>query len=267
MNLYLEQTPLEVHRVGSVPVSVKRDDLYGRPPAPPLGKLRGLRRVLRDRFESGIRLVGCWDTRVSRLGEGLAVACHEFPGLRAIVSYPTRVGVPVPEWVERAQRVGAVAIPVRGNFIRVCHAQARRQVEALGGSMLPFGLECRESVLSVAHEAARLPVEIASGTVVLSCGSGVTLAGLLLGLPSRPRRVIGVSAGRSPARIRACVERYVASVPEFVEVRAAAMPYDQRATVPCPFPAHPNYDLKAWQYLCEHIATLPPPVLFWNIGA
>jgi hypothetical protein len=101
----------------------------------------------------------------------------------------------------------------------------------------------------------------------LSCGSGVTLAGLLLGLPARPRRVIGVSAGRSPILIRACVQRYVPRVPDFVEVRAAAVPYDQRSTAQCPFPAHPNYDLKAWQYLCERIGVLVPPVLFWNIGA
>lgn len=266
MELYLEETPIEVHTVRAVPVTVKRDDLYGRPPAPPLGKLRGLRHILREHFDSGVRLVGCWDTRVSRLGEGLAVACREYPGLRSIVSYPTRAGVPIPEWVRRAECVGAIALPVRGNHVSICYAQARRQVEAMGGTMLPFGLECREAVLSVAREAARLPAELASGTVVLSCGSGVTLAGLLLGLPARPLRVIGVSAGRSPARIHACVERYV-PLPGFVEILAAVVPYDHESTTYCPFPAHPNYDLKAWQHLCDHIGTMAGPILFWNIGA
>lgn len=133
--------------------------------------------------------------------------------------------------------------------------------------MLPFGLECREAVLAVAREAATVPVELASGTIVLCCGSGVTLAGLLTGLAASPKKIIGLSSGRSLGKIRACVQRYVNEIPHQLELLPARMPYDSVSSTRCPFPAHPNYDLKAWQLLKECVSELAQPVLFWNIGA
>jgi len=264
--LYREHTPIEEVVVRGVTVFVKRDDLFGRAPAPPLGKLRGMRIVLRDLYESDVRLVGCWDTRVSKLGEGLAAACREFPNMRTIVSYPTRMGTPLPGAVSRAAALGATIRPLRGNHVAICFAQAKRKVEALGGVMLPFGLECQEAVTGVAKEAARIPAELCAGTVVLCCGSGVTLAGLVTGLKQLPRRFIGISSGRSLAKINACIQRYVAKPPGCVELVEALMPYDSVSIITCPFPAHPNYDLKAWQYLHDNIRRMKPPILFWNIG-
>jgi hypothetical protein len=133
--------------------------------------------------------------------------------------------------------------------------------------MLPFGLDCRESVYAVAKEAARVPISLLSGTIVLCCGSGVTLAGLLIGLRKLPRRLIGISSGRSGAKISACVHRYMATLPPCVELVEALMPYDSRPAIECPFPAHPNYDLKAWKYLQENVKDMTHPILFWNIGA
>jgi hypothetical protein len=252
--------------VKGITVFVKRDDLFGRAPAPPLGKLRGMRVVLRTLYANDVRLVGCWDTRVSRLGEGLAAACREFRQMRAVVSYPTRVGVELPGPVARAAKLGASVLPLRGNHVGICFAQAKRRVETLGGVMLPFGLECREAVISVAREARRVPIDLCRGTIVLCCGSGVTLAGLLIGLKQLPERLIGVSSGRSIGKIRACIQRYV-SIPPNVRLMDALMPYDRESTVECPFPAHPNYDLKAWEFLQKHVRKMRPPVMFWNIGA
>lgn len=248
-------------------IYVKREDLFGRPPAPPLGKLRGLRVVLEGLFRDGVRLVGCWDTRVSRLGEGLAAACREFPSMRAIVSYPTRKGTSTPASVNAARDLGAEVLPLRGNHVSICYTQAKRQVEANGGRMLPFGLECRAAVDGVAREAAKTPREIACGTVVLCCGSGVTLAGLLTGLRVMPRKVVGLSSGRSLAKIRATLGRYVTAIPQSVELLAATMPYDDIPALRSPFPTHPNYDLKAWRLVVEEIDQLEDPILFWNIGA
>jgi hypothetical protein len=58
----------------------------------------------------------------------------------------------------------------------------------------------------------------------------------------------------------------VAKPPGCVEFVEALMSYDSVPTVACPFPAHPNYDLKAWQYLRDNIRRMKPPILFWNIG-
>lgn len=265
--LYCSETPIVVYPVAGRSVYVKREDLYGRPPAPPLGKLRGLHVVLQGLFVQGIRLIGCWDTRVSRLGEGLAAACLDFPGMRAIVSYPTRRGTDVPGPIATARNLGADLLPLRGNHVGICYAQARKQVEARGGWMLPFGLECREAVDAVALEASRTPRWLASGTIVLCCGSGVTLAGLIRGLPVAPSRVFGMSSGRSLTKIRACLLRYLEGVPPSVELLPSAMAYDEVPDILCPFPSHPNYDLKAWHWLVKEVRQLRDPILFWNIGA
>ena len=178
--IFCDHTPIEIYELHKRHVYVKRDDLFGVSPASPLGKLRGLKALLRSYEASGVQLLGCWDTRVSRLGEGLAAACSQAE-LRAVVCFPTRPDGSVPPSVQRAQQLGARIHGIRGNHVSICHAQSRRFVESLGGMMLPFGMECIESVDAVAKEAARVPAELCSGTVILCCGSGVTISGLLKG--------------------------------------------------------------------------------------
>jgi 1-aminocyclopropane-1-carboxylate deaminase/D-cysteine desulfhydrase-like pyridoxal-dependent ACC family enzyme len=267
LNLYLDHTPIEEHSVNTRDVYVKRDDLYGCPPAPPLGKLRGLRLVLEEYYEAGLRVVGCWDTRVSKLGQGLAAACLEFPGMRPLVFYPTRRGVERPPSMTAAEELGAEVQTFRGNHVDICYAQARRHVERVGGRMLPFGMECPKGVAGVGLEAANTPKEIACGTLVLSCGSGVTLAGILNGLPCLPRQVVAVSSGRSISKIWRCLHKYLTRAPSALEVLPAIMPYDAVPRLACPFPTHPNYDLKAWSVLVQRIDLLRDPIFFWNIGA
>lgn len=248
---------------------MKRDDLYGSPPAPPLGKLRGLRVVLNRLYAEGERLVGCWDTRVSKLGQGLAACCKEFQNLRCIVSYPARKHEVVPEPVEAAERLGAMVHPVPASRLTICYARARAFVADAGGLMLPFGLECREAVEAVGSEASRVPPELVEGgTVVVSCGSGVTLAGIIQGLQARPARIVGVSAGRSLVNIRSCLKRYIDQLPTFLDLRPALLAYSESpASVTAPFPTHPNYDLKAWAFLLQNAASFDEPILFWNVGA
>ncbi|MDQ3667955.1 MAG: pyridoxal-phosphate dependent enzyme [Acidobacteriota bacterium] len=267
-NLFREETPIELHQVNGLSIFVKRDDLYGNLPAPPLAKLRGLRLILEQAYEGGTRLVGCWDTRVSKLGQGLAACCKEFPGMSCIVSYPTKQGEAEPTAIKSAAALGARIYPLPGGRTTICFAKARKHVEARGGLMLPFGLECIEAVEGVKKEARRTPIDVLrEGTLVLCCGSGVTLAGLLSGLPILPRKIVGISSGRSLSKIMFCLKRYVNTLPEQLELHEAEMPYSKALTFPAPFPAHPNYDLKAWKFLIDNLQSYQEPFLFWNIGA
>jgi hypothetical protein len=268
MNLYLEHTPIEEHNVRGRLVYVKREDLYGQYPAPPLGKLRGMRAVVRTLYNDGVRLIGCWDTRVSRLGEGLAALASEFDGLRTIVGYPVKALESVPFQITAAKQLGSTIMPLRGNVTPICFAQAKRRVERLGGTMLPFGLECEAAVAAVAIEATLTPVSLLeNGTLVLCVGSGVTLAGLLRGLPVLPERIIALSSGRSLRTIRSCLQRHVGPLPRQLSLIEALMPYYASPRIAAPFPCHPNYDLKAWMLLTRCLKNLESPVLFWNIGA
>ena len=266
--LFRTDTPVEVYHLAGRRIRVKREDLYGCPPAPPLAKLRGLRSLLANAYIGGVRVVGCWDTRISMLGLGLAACCREFSGLRCIVSYPMGKGDNTPPQALLARELGAKLLPVRAGRINICFAAARRHVQRQGGFMLPFGLECEEAVAAVATEAGRLDVaQYARGTIVVACGSGVTLAGLLRGLTARPHCIIGVSSGRSCENILRCVRRHVPNPPDFLELHAAEIPYRTELNYPCPFPSNPYYDLKAWKFLAEHLPEFKDPVLFWNIGA
>jgi 1-aminocyclopropane-1-carboxylate deaminase/D-cysteine desulfhydrase-like pyridoxal-dependent ACC family enzyme len=203
------------------------------------------------------------------LGVGVAVCCREFPDLRSIVSFPMgKADSSPPPAAKRARVLGAELLAVPAARINICLAAARRHVEERGGRMLPFGLDCPEAVAAVAQEAARTdPACYRGGTVVLSCGSGVTLAGLLNGLAAKPNQIIGVSSGRSCENILRCVLRYSRDIPDFVNLRQPAVPYSAALSYPCPFPCNAYYDLKAWKFLAENIRRLPSPILFWNIGA
>jgi hypothetical protein len=265
---HLSTTPIETYELHGRRVLVKRDDLFGRAPMPPLGKLRGLKRILGDHHRVGILLVGCWDTRVSKLGLGVAVACQSWPGMRCLLAYPAHRGDGPPPALADAERFGAELLPLKPNHIDICFAQAGRETVRRGGAMLPFGLECEASVDAIAAEAQSLPAEVTqNGTVVVSCGSGVTMSGLLRGLQDRPSTFVGISSGRSINRIKQCIGRYVQLPNARLQLIEAVTPYSLPANVESPFPAHPHYDLKAWQYLESAINRYPPPILFWNVGA
>jgi 1-aminocyclopropane-1-carboxylate deaminase/D-cysteine desulfhydrase-like pyridoxal-dependent ACC family enzyme len=264
--LYREHTPIEEYVLAGRIVRVKRDDMFSLPPAPALAKLRGIRSILQTLATRGIQTVGCFQTRVSNIGHALAAACQEFSGLTCVVVYPQSKNHPLPASVDRARELGARVCPIRSNVLPICYAQAKRLLSEENGVLLPFGMECKEAVEAVAVEASLLPASACrNATVIVPCGSGVTLAGILRGLPARPKRVVGVSSGRSVPKIRACVRRYIEAIDE-VDFVEPAMSYYESPSVSCPFPAHPHYDLKAWAYLSEHIGLFPDPVLFWNVG-
>ena len=266
-SLFREDTPIERYGVGRRWIRVKRDDQYAAPPAPPLGKLLGAMALLEALYRRGVRLVGCWDTRVSALGQGIAVCWGQFPGMRSIVAYPKRKLNDVPVAIARAGSLGAEILPVVAGRITISFAAARREVERRNGAMLPFGLECPEAVACVAEAAATVPPEFTrGGTVVVSVGSGVTLAGLVRGLVGRPAVFIGVSSGRSVESIHRCLARHGSAEPRGIRLIPAREEYSAGIEFDCPFPSHPNYDRKAWRYAVENASSLPRPVFFWNVG-
>jgi 1-aminocyclopropane-1-carboxylate deaminase/D-cysteine desulfhydrase-like pyridoxal-dependent ACC family enzyme len=268
MDILSKKTPIEQYYISGRTVYVKRDDLYGKYPAPPLGKLRGLRVLLDKFYKNSVRVIACWDTRVSKLGQGLSALAVNYKNLKTIVSYPVKKGEGVPEAIRIAKELGAEVYPIRGNHVSICYSQVKKYVELLGGEILPFGLECIESVNAVAKEARSVPNSyIKDGTLILCCGSGVTLSGLLIGLNCAPKKIIGISSGRSIKSIARCLKKYVKYLPTSLNLQEPLMPYYEKSKSPCPFPCHPNYDLKAWEYLLNNIENLDDPIFFWNVGS
>ena len=86
--------------------------------------------------------------------------------------------------------------------------------------------------------------------------------------------IIGISAGKSHEEQVKNINRIMNEVMPFkgktvgkVKLISPIMDYSVADSYPCPFPSHPNYDRKAWHWMCEHINELKKPILFWNIGA
>ena len=116
---------------------MKREDLCADAPAPPLGKLRGMVRVVDKLVAGGAEKIGCWDTRVSKMGIGLAVACAS-RGVQAIVCYPHLKNGATPDTIRRAAALGAEIVKMRGNHVSICYSQATRIVRKKGGEMIPL---------------------------------------------------------------------------------------------------------------------------------
>lgn len=265
--LYCDRTPIETVRLSGRDVFVKRDDLYARPPAPPLAKLRGLRLILSQAVERGESLIGCFEASQSRIGHGLAAAVREFPSLSCVVAYPQSRNHGPSASVQAAHALGAALIPVPSNIVAICYRQASNQIAQRGGWIVPFGFDCPEAVQAVEAEAHTVPAELVQGgTVVVPCGSGITLAGLLRGLEGKPARIIGVSVGRSVKNIHRCLARHVGTLPATLDIRPAAHLYRQAPRIKAPFPCDSHYDLKAWEVVTQEISILPGPILFWNVG-
>lgn len=260
-------TPIETYLLSGRRIAVKRDDLVARPPAPRLAKVRGFHLLLERFFNEGIRLIGAFEAGASSAGHAVAATVRNFSEMKCIIGYVNELNEPRRNSIQSAKRLGAEVLPLRPNVLNVCYGQTKKYVESKGGRMIPFGFEFDEAVDSVATEARSVALELTSnGTLVVCCGSGVTLAGIYRGLKGRPRRFIGVSSGRSIPKIRACLKRQGVDDPT-IELIEPCLPYRTACENHCPFPSDKYYDRKAWNYLKENIRSCEEPILFWNVGS
>jgi len=273
---FLEHTPIEEYKVGSTTVYVKREDLYGQDPMPPLAKLRGIRIVLDSLYTKGVRTIGVLDTRVSKSGQGVAaVRRYEHPDMKLLLGFPvTKADGTIPPQFIEAFKLDAILCPQQATRQSIMWYKFKRIVGEQGGVMLPHGLPFVDTAVSVAREAAAISKELLQGSLVLIVGTGTMLSGILLGIKELPKMIVGISAGKAPETQYRIINDILRQCAPFqplksghVKLLQPIMPYDKADDYPCPFPSHPNYDRKAWHWLCEHIDSLPEPILFWNIGA
>jgi len=262
-------TPLEIYNIRGRRIFVKREDLCVVPPSPALAKLRGIRNRLIALKEAGVTKVGVMDTKVSKAGWGVAAMSIDL-GIEVYAFYPhlKEYGSEAPENQFRAHALGAKLMPLKGGRTGVLYAQAKKQIESMGGYMIPMGLVVIESVDAIAREAQTLPEQVLGGDIVLSVGSGMSLAGIQRGLGKRVHKIYGISAGmdtkRQENRIiketgRGQEENVELILPEGVD-------YYDREEIETPFPSSPYYDKKAWKWLVDNLDQLKDPVIFWNIG-
>lgn len=176
-------TPVEQHGK----VWLKRDDLFvwggsnGSKTRATLALARGA---------SG--LVGCaarqssQNTRVARVAAELGLPC--------------RVHCGIGEETEELRACRAAGAEVRQHKparASVFKARARKDAEESGWTLIPFGAEAPETVDETRKQCQNVPLEKIR-RVVVTVGSGMTLCGLLWGLPELP--ILGVCVGGDPTK-------------------------------------------------------------------
>lgn len=271
----LRDTPVETYELNGMPVYVKREDLVSlEPDLPPLAKIRGIHRVIERLKSEGWETFGVLDTKVSKAGWGTAAMSKRL-GVRCILGVPRLKNGNLPPGAQKAQELGAEIHELRSSRYSIMYARLRRYVESENGFLLPLGLACEETVLEVAKIASQMPSDYFEGSLVICAGTGTILSGVICGLPIIPQQIYSISAGISIKKQRRTVENF--GFKHRVENAVVALPrttfipafrsYYEESPVEVPFPSHPNYDAKAWEWLGEHIHEIPQPILFWNIGA
>jgi len=271
----LEDTPIEEYYIGDTPIWVKREDMVcSRRDFPPLSKIRGIATLCYKLKMRGYSVVGVLDTRVSKAGWGAAAVCRDLK-MKCIVGIPHVDGEVLPISARKAQELGADIIKLKPSRYSIMYARLRRHVESVGGFTLPLGLACEETVLEVRNIVRNMDPKYFEGSLVVCAGTGTILSGIICGLPRYPQKIISVSSGMATSKQMRTIKRFVAHwapmklayVLRRLEMIPAIRDYYEESPIAVPFPCHPNYDAKAWEWLCSNIHVVPKPILFWNIGA
>lgn len=267
--MLLKHTPIEIYSVNGRNVYVKREDLFD--PISRNAKMRGI-----VEFLSWYRTkkIGVYDTRVSRAGLGVAgIASEYYPGIVPYVYFAKRKDEEIRPEHKKAEEFGAKLMPVPATRTNICYYRARADMESKGGYMMPLGLAIMDSVRAVAREASTVPKKYLTGSLIICVGSGTILAGVLAGIKKYPQQIVGVSCGMHTNKLKRIAGMVTALAPNRMPGALANLTiiesdkdYYEREEIPCPWPADPNYDRKAFKYMYDYIGLLPGPILFWNIG-
>jgi len=271
-------TPVELHECNDVDIFVKREDMATAPPGPPFSKIRGLYVHLTKLYENGTRVVGYVETSISMAGWGVAWAA-ELLGMKAVLYDPQYKVTPALLRFHRRQwkKFSPDIVPVPAGRARVNYYRGVKHLHATYGAdavMLDLGLPLDETIKETAMEWRRTMSKLTAppGTTVVNVGSGTICAGILRGWQSGEGLVIGV-LGRSSnltSKLNTIGRRAQRSINGMLgvplQLKDPGWEYTDRSKFGSPFPCHPYYDMKAWEWMYNHIEKLTPPILFWNIG-
>ncbi len=264
-----ENTPVEEYNIGGQDIFVKRDDLFlasHQPLVPALAKLRGTKVVLQRMKEEGITKIACYDTRISKSGQGVAFLCQEL-GLHCAVGFPKlKAQTELNEPQKKAKEMGAEVWAVQAGRTAPCYAAFKRKALLEGYTVLPLGITFKETAQEVAKIAEKETGKFE--TIVVSAGTGTIATGIALGAKAEVLAVsCGMSIYRQINRVRilcAALGREYPSNLMFIQTNYDY--YEALDTSSCPFPTSPWYDMKAYVWMLEHFKRLKESVLFWNIG-
>lgn len=278
----IKHTPVQKYKIKEQVIFVKREDLCAKQPAPPFSKIRGIFNVLFQLKKQGITHVGYSENSISMASWGVSWACFEL-GLKAVI-FDQQYKNPPQTLLKHRQyweMFGAEIIPVRPGIQNISHNIGKTYMKekfATKGQMLPIGLPFDETVKETAKEYKYTINKIQKqfkqtpNSLIVCVGSGTICSGLLytgLHIP-----IYGVTCAYSNIKKK---QKFIAKKSKKIldgflkqaqlYIFEGGYQYKEKAKINAPFPCNPHYDLKAWEWLNCNIEEIPPPILFWNIGA
>ena len=176
-SLICYNTPIEMYNINNIDIYVKREDLAGIPPFPPSAKVRGAYNLIRNLSDQGVESFGAYNTRVSIQSLTYASICY-FLKKKLIIGFPY-IKKEVPLSVQKSETLGSYLYPISNPRMSIGIAHLKKYLKEQNSYYLPLGVNCNEGVSAIKKEADTVPDDLFKGTVVLSVGSGVTLAGIL----------------------------------------------------------------------------------------
>jgi len=282
--MLIDPTPVEKHNVSDIDIYVKREDLCTPPPGPTFSKMRGLLKRLQLLKDKGYETVGYTESSISMAGWGVAWLAPKV-GMKAVIFDPqyvesnTEPHLKILEYHRfKWKELGAEIVPIKAGMVKVnyhiCKAILNEKYPK--SIMLPLGLPFEETIDETARVARWYNGHFK--TVVVCIGSGTICAGLIRGMPQAD--IFGVMS-RSPGSDKAAALKCVRIFEKAGVLQAGLFgrekpgfaiiddkwKYTDPSKVEAPFPCHPYYDLKAWEWLIKNITKFEQPILFWNIGS
>ena len=269
----LELTPLE--QCGQI--LFKRDDLFRPFEMKTLngGKLRQVMTVLRDCRSPGVITAASIHSPQIPLVAGAAY----YLGLPCVAVVGGRT---MTKELRIANELGADIRRVVSGRHRALYAEVSRINVGLGYHVIPYGIapatRLREFFITQSKQVENLPDEL--DALVVTCGSGVSAAAILVGLwrfsksvstlilvatgPSRLKRMSQFLQSVSPDAKKFLDSTEVRCVDLFREPRFR---YEQRVSFEfCGVELHPRYEAKAFRHIVEKTNYICGRTLFWVIG-
>jgi 1-aminocyclopropane-1-carboxylate deaminase/D-cysteine desulfhydrase-like pyridoxal-dependent ACC family enzyme len=206
--------------------------------------------------------ISCFDTRISKSGQGIAFLCKEM-GMQCAVGYPKlKEQRELNEPQAKAKEMGAKVFAVQAGRTAPCYAAFKREMLSQGYAVLPLGITFKETAEEVAKISEKETEKF--GTIVLSTGTGTIACGVAMGTNAK---VIGVSCGMNIEKQWKRINTIAGFSPHnLILIPTSYDYYEKERTDDIPFPSSPYYDAKAWVWLLRNIDKLTKPILFWNIG-
>jgi len=264
----IDNTPVTYH--DELGLYVKHEEMCC-PGGPDFSKSRGVFAHIQKRPE---KIIGVLDTSHSQGGWAVARAC-QLLGKQCHLFYPVfkhEKDAQIKYQQVRARELGAALISLPAGRSAILFHQAKREVLALGGYMMPNALKLHESVEETSAEVARTEMPTDINAVLISASSGTIAAGVMHGLYDAALAII-VHLGYS--RPEGALRKYLNDMVGVSGAGDAATIIDEgydykdtaKGEVVMPaFNCDRYYDRKAYNWWVLQGQKRYGRALLWNIG-